>query len=229
MFYKGELIETLTENIDIIHYIYKPVVISISPLYFFLLLMIFRRYIHSHYLDACFIRYWTCIDQTYYIILSSVTHPDCPPTKQYRRINLCMLLFSSSLLAVGYKIEPVGNEKVSISQMLTFDADGILRYFPGISTLLYNGILSSTPGILNLVDCWSRVGLACYLSQIPDYHIYAIIESLRSSNSHLSHGSNEEICLDNVDLPEESMCCLFFLIHRYECDLYFKHNSSSDW
>lgn len=64
-----------------------------------------------------------------------------------------MLFFSSSLLAVGYKIEPVGNEKVSISQMLTFDADGILRYFPGISTLLYNGILSSTPGILNLDDC----------------------------------------------------------------------------
>ncbi|KAK8805734.1 hypothetical protein WA158_002390 [Blastocystis sp. Blastoise] len=145
-FFSGNKVEVISPSIDIIHLIYKPIVALTFPVK-----------IQSSYRDACLLRYTKTIDDTYYIIMSSITHPQCPVNPHYQRAEFCM----------GYKIQPVEGDKVSVTLFLNMRPCGFIQYFPGIVDIYTKQMLSSLPG------------LTCFLSQLPSFHIYALIETLK--------------------------------------------------
>ena len=140
--------------------------------------------IQSHPRDYCLHRHVSFDEDLncYFIMFSSTTYPSCKPSPSIVRGEMSNTLSWNWLIVdVGYRIEEVKSGVSRVTMVYSIQPRGFLGSSSYLSTYYEELFVQSLPGLRDM------------LSQIPEYHIFNLIERIvKGSEQSLSRSISIE-------------------------------------
>lgn len=167
LFVRAEEIEFLDRNNRVFHLFYKPIDVITFP-WSSSTPEVICSTIRSRMRDFCVHLHYNfdSDSNTYYVMLSSVHHASCKQQAAIVRGEMRLFYLLALCTEIGYRIEAVNSEVTRISAIWSISPGGNLSSFSYFSNLYADQMMSALPGLRDM------------LSQLPDYHIFNLLEQI---------------------------------------------------